>query len=243
MADFLISNITVDDVLQPRKRLNEKLVEELKEAGWFPPVKVARVNGVWTLLDGHHRLQAAQELGWEHIEADVLDDMTDLKAWQVAFELNARNGQPLSHSDKKRHAKWLLDNRPQLSDREIARLSYLAPATIGYMRRGEKPSEARERRREGKGPKTYPLNELWERVESVTWDDFLILLSYMQDEADIGKLNTQKALNGLIETVASEEGEEALQDLDRLKRLRAVLNQAIQDLEEYDFESTEEEDD
>ena len=39
----------------------------------LPPVAVYRVRGVHYVIDGHHRVSAARERGWDTIDADVIE--------------------------------------------------------------------------------------------------------------------------------------------------------------------------
>jgi len=165
-----LSQIHEDATLQPRERTYEDLIEDLVELGWFPPIAVATVGGRTVVIDGHHRLAAARRLQWDAIDAQHLGALSPREAWQRAFTSNAVHGRPLSVADKKRHANWLLDHYPHLSDREISSLSFLSEPTTKAMRHGLTTTELQKAKREAR---RYPLSDLWDKVEAVSLDDFL----------------------------------------------------------------------
>ncbi len=74
--DLPIDRILVDPALQPRVGgLDAELVRALEETpeAW-PPLRVAERDGQYILVDGFHRLAAAQNLGLSTITVEVIDD-------------------------------------------------------------------------------------------------------------------------------------------------------------------------
>lgn len=63
---------------QPRNYFDEKGIEELansiKENGLIQPISVRDKNGMYEIVVGERRFRALQKLGYEQIEAYVLDD-------------------------------------------------------------------------------------------------------------------------------------------------------------------------
>ncbi len=75
LQDITIGKIVTNPRYQTRIRLSEPHVEDLcktfRATGQGDPIKVRYVNGIYELLRGHHRLEAAKRLGWPSIKAVV----------------------------------------------------------------------------------------------------------------------------------------------------------------------------
>src|SRR5450759_1291465 len=132
--------------LCPDYQLREKLetwkVEEYEAVfDRLPPVLVARVAGSAQgddrlyLLDGRHRLAAAQGLGRPGWPARIID--TDAaNAYALAVRANAAHGLPLKTKEKKAAARGLLARFPERSDRWIAEDAGLSHPTVTGLRAG-----------------------------------------------------------------------------------------------------------
>jgi ParB family chromosome partitioning protein len=71
-------------------RLNDNLdvtplVESLRVTKQFEPIQVYRQNGHYVLIDGHRRLAAAVQLGWEEIDANVQENPDDMVTAQYVI--------------------------------------------------------------------------------------------------------------------------------------------------------------
>lgn len=69
----------------PREKIDEEYINELAESiktdGLWNPILVKRLNnGDYEVISGGHRLRAVKKLGWEEIEAKLLDIEEDLGA-------------------------------------------------------------------------------------------------------------------------------------------------------------------
>ena len=131
-----VSKITVDPSLQPRVGgLDAGHVKELQEApeSW-PPLVVVKQSSGYLLVDGAHRLAAAQNLELETVPVKVIEPPIDGDLKALAFSLNASHGRPLSLSDRREFARYLLQEYTALSDSEIGRRSGLAQQTIKAIR-------------------------------------------------------------------------------------------------------------
>ncbi len=69
----------------PREDLDEEYIDELaksiKADGLWNPILVKRLNnGAYEVISGGHRLRAVKKLGWDEIEAKVLDIEDDIGA-------------------------------------------------------------------------------------------------------------------------------------------------------------------
>jgi ParB-like chromosome segregation protein Spo0J len=131
--------IIVDDENQPRvEQLDQAYINELATIPdlWPPVVVVAANGGRYILVDGFHRIGAAQQVGMQLIPATVLPMPADCDLLRLGFELNAAHGKPLTVADRKDYAQRLLAAGGSLSDREIGRRAGLHHETVGALRRG-----------------------------------------------------------------------------------------------------------
>jgi len=177
--DVRIEELVIDPSLQPRVGgLDADHVRALEETpeSW-PPLKMVRQDDRYLLVDGYHRLEAANNLGLESIRVEVVDAPSDGDLHALAFALNAEHGRPLSLTDRRAFAESLLRAQPYLADREIARRCGLAANTVGAMRERleesaqiEQTTERvghggyvyRPRREAGELPETDPMETLGE---------------------------------------------------------------------------------
>jgi ParB/Sulfiredoxin domain len=112
---------------------NPEHIQALATAhGTLPPIIVHRAS--MRVLDGIHRLRAAQSCGHTDIEVRFFDG-GDADAFVVAVTSNITHGLPLSLADRKAAATRIIASHPQWSDRLIASLTGLAPGTIAETRR------------------------------------------------------------------------------------------------------------
>lgn len=154
-----IAKIKVDPDIQPRlDGLDNDHVKALKEGqeNWSA-LSVVEDDGEYLLVDGFHRLAAAQNLGLKEIFVEVMEPAENEDLYSLAFRLNALHGRPLSLSDRRTFAAYLLQLHPASSDREIGRRSGLSQPTIATLRTSLEKTAKIERTpvREGKGGYTY----------------------------------------------------------------------------------------
>lgn len=111
--------------------LNEAHVAALAEVceGW-PPIVVTEDN---VLVDGHHRLAAAQQLGLDRIAAVVFKG-SRADAYVEAVRSNISHGMPLTLSERRRAGVQILAVHPTWSDRRIAGCCGLSAKTIKRLR-------------------------------------------------------------------------------------------------------------
>ncbi|MEV4754487.1 transcriptional regulator protein [Micromonospora sp. NPDC049559] len=112
---------------------NSKHTELLLESGVeLPPILVHRQT--MCIVDGVHRLRAAQKRGDTEIAVDFFDgDEED--AFLEAVRANLAHGLPLSLADRRAAAVRVLDQHPEWSDRAVAEAVGLSPDFIGAVRR------------------------------------------------------------------------------------------------------------
>jgi ParB-like chromosome segregation protein Spo0J len=111
--------------------INEAHVLSLAEMeGQWPPIVVTSDHLV---IDGRHRLAAAQRLGLTELQARVFDGSPD-EAFVEFVRCNVGHGLPLSLSERRRAVGHILGAHPEWSDRRVARLCALSPTTVGRLR-------------------------------------------------------------------------------------------------------------
>jgi ParB-like chromosome segregation protein Spo0J len=104
----------------------------------LPPILVHRQT--MRVVDGMHRLRAAQLNGTPTIEARFFDGGADA-AFIAAIEANAAHGLPLTLADRKAAAARIIASGQQYSDRAIARITGIAAGTVAAVRRGTGPGD------------------------------------------------------------------------------------------------------
>jgi ParB-like chromosome segregation protein Spo0J len=136
--------------------ISRKHAEVLAESeGEFPAVLVQK--GTMRVIDGMHRIRAAQLKGRTHIAARFVD-VDDDAAFLLAVESNITHGLPLSLADRKAAAARIVQARPYWSDRAIAKASGLSWKTVGVLRRREQSAVAIDDKRIGRDGKVRPVN-------------------------------------------------------------------------------------
>ncbi len=154
-----VDRIDVDPSIQPRTGgIDPDHVRALEESpeSWGTLAVVQRA-GSHVMVDGFHRLAAAQNLGREEVEVRILDDPKDGDLRALAFRLNAKHGRPLSLSDRRAEAARVLGAHAEWSDREIGRHCGLSQPTVARIREDLEASAQIERTetRVGRGGYTY----------------------------------------------------------------------------------------
>ncbi len=100
--------------------------------GALPPILVDRRT--MQVIDGTHRLMAANLMGHSTIEVEFFDgDPADM--FLRAVEANVTHGLPLSQADRRAAAERIIASHPHLSDRAIAEIAGLTAKTVAKLRR------------------------------------------------------------------------------------------------------------
>jgi len=135
LLDLPLSRILVNPDFQPRLGgLDADHVRLLQECPGSWPALIVVGAGRPQLVDGFHRLAAAQNLGLEKVSVEVVEMPQDGDLRALAFSLNRSHGRPLSLSDRRAEAERTLTSRPEVSNMEIARKTGLSPTTIAALR-------------------------------------------------------------------------------------------------------------
>jgi len=115
-----IADISVAPDLRLRDQTNAGIASgyaKLLQAGTiFPPILVYKINGKHVLVDGHHRVDAHRQAGFDKISATiVIGDMAT--AFAAAVKANAAHGLRFTNADKKRAVCLALTQFPTHPDR------------------------------------------------------------------------------------------------------------------------------
>lgn len=121
----------------------------------MPPIIVHRRT--MSVLDGVHRVHAAEMSARDHIEVQFFDG-DDNDAFVLAVEANTANGLPLSVADRKAAAARIITTHPTRSDRWIALVSGLAASTVGEIRKCSSVEETQSNSRIGRDGRRRPLD-------------------------------------------------------------------------------------
>jgi ParB-like chromosome segregation protein Spo0J len=107
-------------------------VQRLVEADRpLPPILVHRAT--MQVIDGFHRIAAAEQMGAAEIDAYLLDVPAE-SMFIVAVRANVTHGLPLSLADRRAAAERILCTRSDWSDRAIALATGLSAKTVSGIR-------------------------------------------------------------------------------------------------------------
>ena len=111
--------------------VDEGHLSALVEAGdAVPPILVQR--STMQVIDGVHRVRAAQRRSLEAISA-VLFDGDERQAYVMAVQMNSAHGLPLSLADRKVAATRILSYFPDWSNRRLALVVGLSDKTMASL--------------------------------------------------------------------------------------------------------------
>lgn len=152
-----IESITSDESMQLRAGLNEPVISEYEEAmregAVFPPVIIWVSDGVYLLIDGFHRVEAAKRCGFLEIEAIEAGSTTKVQALCEAATSNAYHGLRFTSADKRNAIAKLLRASPDSSNSAVAKLLSVSSHTVESVRSSEGLGVAMVK---GRDNKMYP---------------------------------------------------------------------------------------
>jgi DNA-binding CsgD family transcriptional regulator len=123
----------------------------------LPPVLVHRAT--MRVIDGVHRVRAAQHRGEDGIRVEFFDGSED-DAFIRSVELNVAHGLPLSLGDRKAAADRILSRTPHMSDRAVALIAGLSPKTVATIRRRVTVENGQLHTRLGNDGKKRPVDAI-----------------------------------------------------------------------------------
>ncbi|WP_406630709.1 ParB/RepB/Spo0J family partition protein [Amycolatopsis sp. WGS_07] len=121
----------------------------------LPPVLVHRPS--MRVIDGMHRLQAAQLRGAETVLVRFFDGSA-ANAFVLGVRLNVAHGLPLSISDRRAAAMRIVASHPRWSDRAIAAATGMSAKTVAAVRRCASEDNPQLRVRLGRDGRVRPLS-------------------------------------------------------------------------------------
>jgi transposase-like protein len=121
----------------------------------LPPIVVHR--STMRIIDGMHRLHAAELRGEEEIDVRFFDG-DDASSFVLAVRANVMHGLPLSLADRKAAAVRIIEFYPQWSDRMIASVSGLAAKTVASARERLTGEKQQLDSRVGRDGRTRPVD-------------------------------------------------------------------------------------
>jgi ParB-like chromosome segregation protein Spo0J len=128
----------------------------LAQAGvHWPPIVVHRQT--MRVIDGMHRLRAAQLRGDQSVEVNFFDGHAD-DAFIAAVRANITHGLPLTLADRKAAAQRILGCQPHRSDRWIGQATGLAAGTVAAIRRRAGTADVQGPSRLGRDGRVRPLD-------------------------------------------------------------------------------------
>lgn len=137
-----LGSVLADPSAWPRSGWDESRVAEFvtllaDDPQALPPIDVVQSGDGYLIADGWHRTAAAQALRAKTIQARLLspDGEPRKQAFRHGLVTAARSALPLSRADRRAAVRRLIEESPQSSDREIARLCGVSPTTVGSARR------------------------------------------------------------------------------------------------------------
>ncbi len=101
-----LSSIRQDRDLQPRQvplvpKVVRKYADAMKDGAIFPPIQLARIKRSLFILDGHHRVAAARQIGRTSLAA-IVTSMSQGEAKLYALGTNTDHGEKLKLVDRRR---------------------------------------------------------------------------------------------------------------------------------------------
>ncbi len=148
----------------PRLAEVDEHIQVLSEADTeLPPILVHR-NSL-RVIDGMHRLRAAQRRGAQTIAVRYFDG-DEREAFVMSVRLNSAHGLPLTLAERKNAALRIMHYHPEWSDRAIAALVSISDKTVGAIRRREGDNLPQTTTRIGRNNESYPLNSMQGRLRA-----------------------------------------------------------------------------
>ena len=120
----------------------------------LPPILVRRAT--MRVVDGMHRLRAAQLRGQETIAVQFFDGNEE-EAFLLAVQSNIAHGLPLKIAERRSAASRIIRARPDMSDRSIALVVGLAAKTVASVRRSSDDAPSSDVRL-GRDGRVRPVN-------------------------------------------------------------------------------------
>lgn len=106
----------------------------------WPEILITRTSIGYLVIDGYHRIRAAQDLRKKKIRAEVRPFPTINEMVEAAWIANRDHGEPLSQESRSAYAWWLHITYPEMEQIEIAKRARISQPSVSkaIKRRTEK---------------------------------------------------------------------------------------------------------
>lgn len=127
-AGFSLQTIRLSDINQEASLANQARFQALdtevvlnyaaamERGDRFPPIVVHAVRGELVVVDGNHRVAAADLAEQPAIDAYVVGNISDQTVQMMTFEANARHGLPSTTDERVAHGLFLIDSGVSVKD-------------------------------------------------------------------------------------------------------------------------------
>lgn len=245
---ILLTKIRLDGGTQPRKELDETLVqhytEEILEGQEFPPVDLHFDGKHYWLSDGFHRWHAHKRAGHKDIASNVIQG-TKRDAFIASLKANAQHGKARTPEERRYVVQLALEDIElgDLSDTQIAQICLVSNMTVGRVRKalglkketsvgkdGKRRDTSNIGRKPSALPSAYPEPEFEEEDKL---NELATEISAVSEENT--KLKDMLAVRSLpVSEEARAEVQETIDSLrEQIKELEAKLKSVTQSRDEF----------
>lgn len=248
---ILLESIRLDGGTQPRKELDDSLVqhytEQLLEDKHFPGVDLYFDGKFFWLSDGFHRLHAHKRAGYTYIDSNIYNG-TKREAFIASLKANATHGKARSADERRYVVQLALEDIElgEMSDGQIAEACDVSKMTVGRVRKAlglEKAStigkdgKRRDTTNIGRKPMdqrgSKPMAEPEEEYEEDKLSELATEFGVLSEENT--KLKDMLAIGSMpVSEEARAEVQETIEMLrDQVKELEARLQSMTQSRDEF----------
>jgi hypothetical protein len=243
---ILLTKIRLDGGTQPRKELDETLVqhytEEILEGQEFPPVDLHFDGKHYWLSDGFHRWHAHKRAGHKDITSNVIQG-TKRDAFIASLKANAQHGKARTPDERRYVVQLALEDIElgDLSDTQIAQICLVSNMTVGRVRKAlglkketsvGKDGKRRDTSNIGRKPVAIPA-AVPEFEEEDKLNELATEISAVSEENT--KLKDMLAVRSLpVSEEARAEVQETIESLrEQVKELEAKVKSLTQSRDEF----------
>lgn len=225
-----LDTIERDEDLWPRKRLVPGRVAEFRQlyrdggANALPPVTIARTDdGRLVLVDGWHRVAAADELDWKALPAILSQSTGDWDIFAEAIQTAACSSAPLTLADKRRIAEeFLREFGKGVTDARVAAVVGLSENTVRKLRRQVNGVQGGSAGGTGSGPGPR---------ESAARGMFRAFDTLWQTRGILSKVgNDERGMREVSAALAAAAARDPAKGRAKLEQMRSVCNAALREL-------------
>lgn len=239
---ILLSKIRLDGGTQPRKELDETLVqhytEEILEGQEFPPIDLHFDGKHYWLSDGFHRWHAHKRAAHKEIASIVIKG-TKRDAFIASLKANSHHGKQRSPEERRYVVQLALEDIElgELSDAQVAQICQVSKMTVGRVRKAlglkrettiGKDGKRRDTSNIGRKPKPEPVYEEEDKLTELATE-----ISAVSEENT--KLKDMLAVRSLpVSEDARAEVQETIESLrEQVRELEAKLKSMTQSRDEF----------